>query len=100
MTSALSARAQEGNVGLFEEPTLDRPRARHFTDFLKAAGMEGAKVCFITNGSNQNFVRSVRNIPGVTVLPHSALNVYDLVNSEVVLMSEGALQGIEEIFGS
>lgn len=98
--SALSQRALEGKVAVFEEATLERPRTKEVGAFLRAIGMEGTKVCFITRGSNLPFVKSARNLSGVSVLPHSAMNVYDLVNAEVLLVSAGALEGIQEVFGA
>ena len=98
--SALSQRAREGKVGVFEGFDMKAPRTRVVTDFLKAAGISGNKVCFITRGSDAHLVRSVRNLPRVTVLPHSALNVYDLVNAELLVVSRDALEGIQEVFGA
>jgi ribosomal protein L4 len=47
-----------------------------------------------------NMVKSCRNIPGVKVLPHSAMNVYDLVDADVVCFTPDALEGIKEVYGS
>ncbi len=100
LRSALSARAQDGNVGIVDAGVLDAPRTKGVADFLKAAGMADHKVCLITKGSNAALVRSVRNLRGVTVLQHGALNVYELLKAEVILVSEEAVAGIEEVFGS
>ncbi len=100
MVSALSQRAQEGNVGVVDEFGLETPKTRTVAGLMKAAGFEGRKVCFITGANDPVFVRSCRNLAGVTVLQHSAMNVYDLVNAEILLLTPAAVEGIKEVYGS
>ena len=100
LLSALSQRASEGKVGVVDDVTLSEPRTKTVASLLKGAGLESTKVCIITRGSNPALMRSARNLPGVTVLQHGSLNVYDLIGADVILMSQGALEGIKEVFGA
>ena len=113
LLSALSQRASEGKVGVVDDVTLSEPRTKTVASLLKGAGLESTKVCIITRGSNpalmrshpsgstgRTMKRSARNLPGVTVLQHGSLNVYDLIGADVILMSQGALEGIKEVFGA
>lgn len=100
MVSALSARAREGNVVLVDEFKLDAPKTKAVSGLLDAMGVSGRKVCYITQGSDPVTLKSCRNIPEMTVLPHSAMNVYDLVNAEFLILTPGALEGIKEAYGS
>jgi len=100
MVSALSLRAREGNVAVVDAPSLEQPKTRAVVDLMKNVGVDGKKVCFITQGADTTMVKSCRNLPGVKVLPHSALNVYDLVDAEVLLLTPDAVHGIQEVFGS
>jgi large subunit ribosomal protein L4 len=100
MASALSMRAQEGNVAVVDHPELSQPKTKVFADMVKNIGFGGRKVCFITEGADPMVVKSCRNIPGLRVLSHSAMNVYDLVNAEILLFTPGAVSGIGEVFGS
>ncbi len=100
MVSALSQRAQDGNVAVVDRLEFETPKTGTVVRLLENAGIGGRKVCFITQGSDMNMVKSCRNIPGVKVLPHSAMNVYDLVDADVVCFTPDALEGIKEVYGS
>jgi len=100
MVSALSRRAQDGNVAVVDRIEFETPKTGTVARLLENAGLGGRKICFVTQGSDMNMVKSCRNLPGVKVLPHSAMNVYDLIEAEVVAFTPGALEGIKEVFGS
>ena len=98
LTSAMSLRAREGNVTVVDDFALTAPRSRTVAGFMKSAGLSGKKVCFITSEATETVVKSCRNLAGVEVLTGSALNVYDLMNAQVLVVTRGALKGLEEAF--
>ena len=98
LTSAMSLRAREGNVTVVDDFALDAPRTRTVAGFMKSAGLSGKKVCFITEQANETVVKSCRNLAGVEVLSGGGLNVYDLMNAQVLVVTRGALKGLEEAF--
>ena len=100
LVSALSRRAQEGNVAVIDDLNIDAPKTRTMADFMKAAGLTGKKVCFVTAAAQPGVVKSCRNIPGVEVLTGTTMNVYDLVKAEVVIFTPDALNGVKEALGS
>lgn len=95
--SVLSARAAEGSLAFLEPVSLSSPSTREFAKMLKAISLEGKKLVFFTNGVNENFYRSGRNLPSVTVLPVQNVNTYDLINSDVVVFEEGAVEVLQQI---
>ena len=100
LTSAMSLRAREGNVTVVDDFAIETPRTRTVSGFMKSAGLSGKKVCFITDQANEIVVKSCRNLAGVEVLSGRALNVYDLMNAQVLVVTRGALKGLEEAFGA
>ena len=100
LVSALSQRALEGNVAVVDGFTFDTPKTRTVVNFVKAAGMNGRKLCFITRGSQPTAVKSCRNLPGVEVLTHATLNVYDLVKADVLIFTPEAIEEVRETYGS
>jgi len=64
---------------------------------LKAISMEGRKSVFYTNGVNDNFYRSGRNLPSITILPVQNVSTYDLINSDMVFFEEGAVEVLQSI---
>ena len=100
LTSAMSLHARQGNVTVVDDFSFDAPKTRTIAGFMKSAGLSGKKVCFIIAGLDQTVVKSCRNMAGVEVLSGSALNVYDLVNADVLVVTTEALKGLEETFGA
>jgi len=100
LASAMSLRAREGNVTVVDDFAIETPRTRTVSGFMKSAGLSGKKVCFITDQANETVVKSCRNLAGVEVLSGRALNVYDLMNAQVLVVTRGALKGLEEAFGA
>jgi large subunit ribosomal protein L4 len=100
LKSALSQRAQEGGVAVVDEFKMDAPKTQAVAGFMKAAGFDGRKICFITGEADRAMVLSCRNIPGVQVLTQSTLNVVDLVDAEVLFFTPDALERVTEVYGS
>jgi large subunit ribosomal protein L4 len=95
--SVLSAKASEGKIALMEMVSLDSPSTKEFSKILKAISMDGRKSVFYTNGVNDNFYRSGRNLPSVTILPVQNVSTYDLINSDMVVFEEGAVEILQSI---
>lgn len=100
LVSALSQRAQEGKVAVVDGFAFDAPKTSKVADFVKAAGMDDQKVCFVTRDTDVAAVKSCRNLPGVEILTQSTLNVYDLVNADVLVFTPEAIEGVAENYGS
>jgi large subunit ribosomal protein L4 len=79
---------------------LEAPKTKSVAGLFSTMNIEGRKIVLVLGEHNENLFKSCRNIPRVTVLSHAALNVYDLAGSEVVVLTEGALSGITEAYGS
>lgn len=95
--SVLSAKASEGKITLLETVALGNPSTKEFNKILRAMSMEGRKSVFYTNGVNDNFFKSGRNLPSVTILPVQNVSTYDLINSDVVVFEEGAVEVLQSI---
>ena len=98
LVSVLSDRAQNGKVAVVDDWQMEAPKTRTVASALDAMGLGSQKVCVVTAGSQPNVFKSFRNLPRVMVLPHSALNVYDLANADTVVITHDALGGMTEVF--
>jgi len=76
---------------------LTMPSTKEFIKILKACSIEGKKSVFYTNGVNSNFYLSGRNIPSITVLPIQNVSTYDLINSDLIVFEEGAVETLQTI---
>ena len=50
----------------------------------------------LTNGIDDTFYRSARNLPGVTVCPADQASTLDLMNAKTILLQEGAVEVLTE----
>ena len=98
--SVLGDRARTGDIAVVDDLKMETPSTRTVAGMLKEMGVADRKVCVVTRGSEPGVHKSFRNLPKVRVLPHTSMNVYDLVNADVLVITEGALGGITEVFGS
>ena len=97
MKSALSAKAQEGNIVVIDSIKMDEIKTKTFKNFLSAVGCD-CKALVVTAENDQVVVKSARNIPGVLVTFAALINVYDILNAKKFVVDQAALAKIEEVF--
>lgn len=94
--SALSAKANEGNIIVLENFEFDAPNTKNFINILKSLGIENKKSLFVLGESNNNVYLSSRNLKSSKVITNSELNTYGVLNVNSLVLLEGSLEGIEE----
>jgi large subunit ribosomal protein L4 len=99
LQSALSAKAGNGEFLVLEGIAGASGKTRDAVSLLKSLGLQGTKVLVVLPNEQsidrENFMRSMRNIKGVTVVPVAGVNVYDLVNCRNVVCAQEALSQLE-----
>ena len=90
---ALAGKLQENAVTVVDNLKLERIQTKAVVNMLKALGQDN--VLFVTDGKNEAFELSSRNIPGVKVLRCEGLNVYDILKYRHLVLQESALAEIE-----
>ena len=98
LKSALSAKVLEQNFVVLDALNLDAPKTKDFAAILKALEIN-KKALFVTAELNENVALSARNIPGVTVLTATGINVLDLLGHEKVVFTKDAVNKVEEVLG-
>src|SRR5581483_8381332 len=91
---ALSARAREGKVFVVQSLALAEPKTRLARAALDKLGVKHALV-LIGEGDEQ-FKRAARNLANHKVLAAEALNVYDVLNYDELVMTEATARAIEK----
>ena len=97
LKSALSAKAQEGNVVVIDSIKMEEIKTKSFKAFLNAVDCD-CKALVVTAENDQLVVKSARNIPGVMVTFANLINVYDILNAKKFVVDQAALAKIEEVF--
>ena len=88
--SALTYKAKENAIVVVEDLNFDAPKTKNFLNILGALKAADKKIMFITPDYNDNIYKSLRNVPSVLGVLLSDVNTYDIVNSEVLVLTEGA----------
>lgn len=94
--SALSHKAKDKAIVIVEDITLDTPKTKTFVDILGKLKVTDKKVMFVQPEFNDNLEMSMRNIPTVLGVLLSDINTYDIVNSDVLVMTESAAKIFSE----
>jgi len=88
--SALSYKAKDNAIVVVEDITMDAPKTKNFLDILGKLNVGDKKIMFVLPEYNDNVQKSIRNVPYVLDVLLSDINTYDIVNSEVLVLTESA----------
>ena len=97
MLSALSSKVQAGELIVVDNIALAEYKTKSVVAMLKALGAE-KKAYIVTEEINPVFVKSAAIIPAVKTTPVNAINVYDILNSNKMVVSKQAVMKIEEVY--
>ena len=95
--SALSEKVADAAFTVVDKFDLDAPKTKTFVGIMEAINAP-KKTLFVVADSEDatNVYLSARNIAGATVMSASAINTYDLVNANKVVMTSAAVKQVEE----
>lgn len=94
--SALSHKVKENSLLVVEDVKLDAPKTKEVATILKNLKAGNKKVLILTGEEENNFRLSFRNLPNVQGYQFNDMNTYDIVNSNVVVLTESAVKKISE----
>jgi len=98
LTSALSLKASEQAVSVIEPLRFDAPRTSAMAEVIRKLGLTGKKALLVLETPDENVVKSCRNLPNLrTTLAHQ-VNPYELLNCDVVLVTEAGLERMKKVF--
>ncbi|MBN1884888.1 MAG: 50S ribosomal protein L4 [Candidatus Krumholzibacteriota bacterium] len=100
LKSALTDKVHGESVVVVEGVAFEEAKTKRFAEFLKAAGLYGRKVLFVTGGFDENVFKSVRNIEGVRFMLSRNMNAYEILKADVLLFTDEGLSSLEEVFAS
>ena len=93
---ALSYKAKEKAILVVEDFNMDAPKTKTFASMLGSLSVADKKTVFVTPEYNEVVFASARNIPSVLSTVLSDLNTYDLMNADVLLLTESAAKVFTE----
>jgi len=94
--SALSAKGKDNAILVVEDLSLETPKTSAFAGMLGALNVSNKKALFVAADFNENVFLSARNISSVLATELADVNTYDLVNADVLVMTESAAKMFTE----
>lgn len=94
--SALSYKAKENAIVVLEELNFETPKTKLFAEVLKSLNVAGKKSLLVLDEYNDNLYLSLRNISSVGSTLLTDINTYDIVNSDVLILTENAAKVFSE----
>jgi len=94
--SALSYKAKNGLLYIVEDLKLETPKTKEVAAMLDAINVSDKKALLVAPDYNDTLLLSARNIPSVLTALLADLNTYDLVNADVLVLTEEAAKVFTE----
>jgi len=94
---ALSAKAQAGDVVVLDKAVSKDGKTTVLKD--QFAKLDWSNVLIVDGAEIEiAFVRAVRNLPNIDVLPVQGINVYDILRRKKLVLTKAAVAALEERF--
>lgn len=94
--SAFSIKAAEANILVVEDFNFDAPNTKNYINVLKSLSLDNKKSLVVLGESNKNVYLSSRNLKASSVVMHSELSTYGILNTNTLVLAESAISKIEE----
>lgn len=96
---ALSDRARENRILVFEDFKLKEIKTKNLYQLLKKINLVGNRIVFVPNEYNRELYLSARNIEKVSIRPAMELNTLDVISSNFVLLEKEAINKLLQRLG-
>ncbi len=98
LRAALAAKIQGGAVIVVDALAASEVKTKAAAAMLKAIGVNG-KALLVDVKADEKLARSVRNVPGVFLLPSNRITARDVADTKTVVVTQAALEKLEAALG-
>ena len=95
--AALHEKLSSNEIVFVDSISVEKPKTKEMVHMLKNLGLDRKSVLIVLPEQNGPLSLSVRNIPGVKVTRAMDLNTYDVVASNMLLMTREALTRLADM---
>jgi large subunit ribosomal protein L4 len=95
LRAALAQKMKEGELIVIDALTVAEPKTKAAVELLNRLGVVG-KAVLIDVAVDDKLFRSVRNIPGVSLVPSTRLTARDVIGVRRVVATKDALEKLQE----
>jgi large subunit ribosomal protein L4 len=96
LKSALTTKVNEGKLVVIDELNLSEIKTKTMVETLKS--VNAVKPLIVLEEGNNNAVLSARNIADVKTAGVNAINVYDILKYDTLVLTKAAVTKIEEVY--
>ncbi|MEJ2078605.1 MAG: 50S ribosomal protein L4 [Acidobacteriota bacterium] len=96
MRLVLTDKLKNEKLLVFEDLNFESHKTKEFLTWLGTLEV-GDKVLLVDSRENRNLFLGSRNVPSVKTVTTGAVNVYDLVNHDVLMISKQAVEELQEV---
>jgi large subunit ribosomal protein L4 len=93
--SVLADKLAQGSVKVLEDFSMDKPSTKEFKTILNNLNVSG-KSLIVVSGYNDNVYLSGRNVPKTGVVNLKDMNTFEILNADVLVISENSVKQLQE----
>ena len=97
LKTALTEKANDKELIVVDKLTLNTPKTKEMLGILETLKLTDKKVLIVVKELEENLILASRNIENVLLITADEVNVLDLVATNNVLITEEAINAIEEV---
>ncbi len=95
--SALSAKLAEGGIVVVSDLSLEQPKTKVLAKTLAQLGLT-ARTLVVAGADRTHLERAAKNLPEIKVVRPEAINVYDVLRYDTILIPERELGRVQEVW--
>lgn len=97
LLSALSEKIRQNQVTILDKFELSAPKTKEVQAFVDAFKFNGS-VLVVNKGNDEKIKRATANLAGLDIEEATDINVYEIVSSKNVVLTQSAIKTIEEAY--
>jgi len=95
--SALSYKAKDQQIAVLESFTFESPRTKEYLSILQNLQADGVKTLLVLGAHDANVYLSSRNLQKAKVVTFEALNTYDILHADRLILAEDAVARFSQL---
>jgi len=100
LRAALMSKLRDGSIVVVDELRVAERKTKAAVEVLTRLGVpRGGKTLIVDLKLDETFVRSARNVAGVTLVPSGRLSARDVMNAGRIIATRAAVERLQEVLG-
>ena len=97
--SALSKKVADGELIVVDKLEVSAPKTKEMVKFLDALKLD-KRTLVVMDNDDVNVILAARNIQKLSTMPVAEINTYEVVANAKVVLTRGAVEKIQEVYGA